>query len=203
MQRLIICAEAFACTGWRVGYLIGPPSIIFPTLAATTRIVFCSNSPLQEAAAAGLEQAVERKFFETQTAEYAERREILCEAFDALGLTYYVPDGTYFVLLVSRPCAGINCAILTCLAGYLRCSVARRLPVPQQLGWPRTRLPSGVVHRRDRWRLHDPRQRGKPISTDMSAALYVDHTTHSSTVQSTPSLGSASSDSHSAKMPIL
>ncbi|TFL05677.1 PLP-dependent transferase [Pterulicium gracile] len=91
--------KAFACTGWRVGYLIGPPSIIFPTLAATTRIVFCSNSPLQEAAAAGLEQAVERKFFETQTAEYAERREILCEAFDALGLTYYVPDGTYFVLL--------------------------------------------------------------------------------------------------------
>ena len=58
--------EAFAATGWRVGYLIGPSHIINPTLAATTRIVFCSNSPLQEAAAAGLEQAEERRFFETQ-----------------------------------------------------------------------------------------------------------------------------------------
>jgi kynurenine aminotransferase len=91
--------KAFACTGWRVGWLIGPPSIIFPTLAATTRIVFCSNSPLQEAAAAGLEQAEERKFFQTQVAEYDERRKILCDAFDKLGLTYYVPDGTYFILL--------------------------------------------------------------------------------------------------------
>jgi kynurenine aminotransferase len=94
------CSEAFAATGWRVGWLIGPKSIIQPTLAATTRIVFCSNSPLQEAAAAGLEEAEERQFFQNQLREYAERRAILCEAFDRLGLRYSLPEGTYFVLLV-------------------------------------------------------------------------------------------------------
>jgi len=95
-----ITVEAFAATGWRVGWLVGPKSIIEPTLAATTRIVFCTNSPLQEATAAGLEQANQRQFFEDQVKEYAERRSILCEAFDRLGLKYSLPEGTYFVLLV-------------------------------------------------------------------------------------------------------
>ena len=96
----ISSAEAFAATGWRIGWLIGPESIIKPTLAATTRIVFCSNSPLQEAAAYGLEQARSRKFFETQVAEYTERRSVLLAAFDRLGLKYSLPEGTYFVLVV-------------------------------------------------------------------------------------------------------
>ena len=96
------CAtEMFAATGWRVGWLIGPASIITPTLAATTRIVFCSNSPLQEASAVGIEQAKKRGFLQKQCAEYAERRNILTDAFDKLGMNYTIPQGSYFVLLVS------------------------------------------------------------------------------------------------------
>ncbi|KJA30054.1 hypothetical protein HYPSUDRAFT_32114 [Hypholoma sublateritium FD-334 SS-4] len=91
--------KSFAATGWRIGWLIAPKSIIQPTLAASTRIVFCTNSPLQEAAASGLEQAKERNFFETQNEEYAERRAILCDAFDKLGLKYTLPEGSYFILL--------------------------------------------------------------------------------------------------------
>ncbi|KAF6762355.1 pyridoxal phosphate-dependent transferase [Ephemerocybe angulata] len=83
---------AFAATGWRIGWLIGPASIIQPTLAASTRIVFCSNSPLQEA-------ACHWKFFENQLSEYAERRKVLCDAFDEIGLKYTLPEGSYFVLL--------------------------------------------------------------------------------------------------------
>ena len=91
----------FAATGWRVGWLIGPASIITPTLAATTRIVFFSNSPLQEASAVGIEQAKKRGFLQKQCAEYAERRNILTDAFDKLGMNYTIPQGSYFVLLVS------------------------------------------------------------------------------------------------------
>jgi kynurenine aminotransferase len=72
-------------------------------LAATTRIVFCTNSPLQEAVAAGLEQAKTRKFFETQLDQYVERRSALISAFDTLGLKYSLPEGGYFALLVSPP----------------------------------------------------------------------------------------------------
>ncbi|CAE6498691.1 unnamed protein product [Rhizoctonia solani] len=91
--------KSFAATGWRIGWLIGPPALIGPTLAATTRIVFCTNSPLQEAAAAGLEQANKRNFFETQRKEYKSRRDVLLSAFDRLGLRYTVPEGSYFVLV--------------------------------------------------------------------------------------------------------
>ncbi|KAJ8595285.1 PLP-dependent transferase [Rhizopogon salebrosus TDB-379] len=100
---VLSAGKAFAATGWRVGWLIGPQSIIGPTLAACTRIVFCSNSPLQEAAAAGLEQAAQRNFFENQVKEYEERRDVLISAFDKLGLKYSLPEGSYFVLLdISR-----------------------------------------------------------------------------------------------------
>jgi len=91
--------KAFAATGWRVGWLIGPSWIVAPTLAATTRIVFCSNSPLQEAVAGGLEQAPGRNFFEVQRGEYQERRDVLLAAFDRLGMKYTLPQGSYFVLL--------------------------------------------------------------------------------------------------------
>jgi len=80
--------------------LIGPASIISPTLAASTRIVFCANSPLQEAAASGLEEASERRFFETQLKEYQERRDLFVGFLDRLGVTYTLPEGTYFVLMV-------------------------------------------------------------------------------------------------------
>lgn len=92
--------EAFSATGWRVGWLIGPKSIIQPTFTATSRIVHSSISPLQEAVASGLEQAERRQFFEIQLQEYAERRAILCEAFDRLGLKYSLPEGSYYVLVV-------------------------------------------------------------------------------------------------------
>ncbi|THH02431.1 hypothetical protein EW026_g464 [Hermanssonia centrifuga] len=91
--------KMFAATGWRIGWLIGPAWIIHPTLAATTRIVFCSNSPMQEAVAAGLEEASKRQFIEIQCSEYAERRKIISEGFDKLGMRYTLPEGTYFLLL--------------------------------------------------------------------------------------------------------
>ncbi|CAG8650541.1 4772_t:CDS:2 [Acaulospora colombiana] len=91
--------KSFACTGWRVGWLIGPQSLIGPTLAAQTRIVFCTNSPLQEAAACGLEQAEQRGYFKKQIEEYTERRDVLVKYFDELGLNYSLPYGSYFILV--------------------------------------------------------------------------------------------------------
>jgi len=123
--------EAFAATGWRVGWLIAPKYVIQPTLAASTRIVFCTNSPLQEAAASGLEQAKDRKFFEIQCAEYRERRKILCDAFDDLGLKYTLPEGSYFVLLVSVFCTK-SLQLSHQQKGYIASAFPRRLPVPRE-----------------------------------------------------------------------
>jgi len=83
-----------------VGWLIGPQALLAPTLAANTRIVFCSNTPMQEAAATGLEKAADNKFFRKQLAEYEERRDVFCSYLEKLDLPYTLPQGTYFVLLV-------------------------------------------------------------------------------------------------------
>jgi kynurenine aminotransferase len=130
-------SEAFAATGWRVGWVIGPESIIKPTLAASTRIVFCSNAPLQEAAAAGLEQAEKHNFFSTQLNQYAERRKILTDAFDKLGMKYTLPEGSYFVLLVCTH--RFTCRIETnFVQGYFQRQFSRRLPIPAEHSWQGT-----------------------------------------------------------------
>lgn len=58
-----------------------------------------TNSPLQEAAAAGFEQAAEHDFFAKQVEAYKERRSVLLASLDAVGLPYTIPDGAYFVLV--------------------------------------------------------------------------------------------------------
>jgi len=91
--------KSFAATGWRVGWLIGPEELTSATLAASTRIIFCTNSPLQEAVAVGLELAPKYEFFEDQRRAYTERRDVLTGYFDQLGLGYTMPEGSYFVLV--------------------------------------------------------------------------------------------------------
>lgn len=63
---------------------MGPEHLIGPTTAATARIVFSVNSPLQEAAATALE--TKGNFFEEQRQEYIERKKVLCDALDELGV---------------------------------------------------------------------------------------------------------------------
>ena len=112
--------------------MIGPERLITPTLAASTRIVFCSNSPLQEAVAAGLEGAEEHNFFSTQNKEYVERRDVLCKAFDELGMKYTMPQGSYFVLLVRRrsvfPRVSVSLNAFLRIYPSLRCRMITRSP---------------------------------------------------------------------------
>lgn len=90
--------KSFACTGWRVGWLIGPNHLIAPSCAVHTRITFAVNSSAQEGAAIGLESAAEHNFFPTQCHQYAARRQLLSKALDDIGLRYTVPHGGYFIM---------------------------------------------------------------------------------------------------------
>lgn len=78
--------KAFSCTGWRIGWLIGPSDLIRSCLAASTRVTFSTNSPLQEAAAEGLEKAGEKRFFENQREWYEKLKDTLLKQLDKLGL---------------------------------------------------------------------------------------------------------------------
>ena len=86
-----------------VGWLIGDRALVSATLAAHSRIVFCTNAPMQEAVAIGFEKAEEHNFFPEQLAAYSERRDILTSYFDILGLSYTKPEGSYFLLVDMSP----------------------------------------------------------------------------------------------------
>ena len=85
------------------GWLIGPPALCAAALAAHSRIVFCTNTPLQEAVAYALEEQGAHNFFPDQLAAYTERRDILCGIFDKLGLSYTKPQGAYYLMVDFSP----------------------------------------------------------------------------------------------------
>lgn len=91
--------KSFAATGWRVGWLIGPEHLVKYAFAAQTRVVFCVNSPCQEAIAAGLEASLTQPLFKDQTANYLQKRARLSKVFDELGLPYTSPQGAYYILV--------------------------------------------------------------------------------------------------------
>jgi kynurenine aminotransferase len=88
----------FYATGWRVGWLIGPPDLIKYVAAAHTRICYSSVSPLQEACAIGFEKANSLGFWDESKAEMKAKMDLFNAIWDELGLPYSDPEGGYFVL---------------------------------------------------------------------------------------------------------
>ncbi|CAG8503493.1 10063_t:CDS:10 [Dentiscutata erythropus] len=68
-------------------------------LAAHTRIVFCVNSPFQDAIATSLEKAEQLKYYETNRKQYEKRREKLMKALSNVELPYTIPQGSFFILV--------------------------------------------------------------------------------------------------------
>lgn len=89
----------FYCTGWRVGWLIGPDHLIKYVSAAHTRICYSSVSPLQEATAIGFEEADKHGFWDETKKEMKAKMDLFNQIWEELGLPYSDPEGGYFVLV--------------------------------------------------------------------------------------------------------
>jgi N-succinyldiaminopimelate aminotransferase len=86
--------KTFSCTGWKVGWACGPPSLVAGVRAAKQYLTFAGGTPLQHAAAVGL--GLDDAWFVQLAAGLQERRDRLCAGLAAAGLRVLVPDGTYF-----------------------------------------------------------------------------------------------------------
>lgn len=90
-------SKTFSVTGWRVGYLSASSKWI-PAIGYFHDLGYiCSPSPFQYAAAAGL-RALPDSFYHELATEYQEKRDKICNALTAAGLTPAVPAGAYYVL---------------------------------------------------------------------------------------------------------
>jgi aminotransferase len=100
-------SKTFSITGWRVGYLAASSSWI-PSIAYFHDLVYvCSPSPFQYAAAAGLRELPD-SFYSDLSAEYQRKRDLLCGALSAAGLTPSIPTGAYYVLADAANIPGTN-----------------------------------------------------------------------------------------------
>jgi len=89
-------SKTFAVTGWRLGYLTAPPEIARRITVAHDLMYVCAPTPLQHAMVEALEMP--ESYYTALLDSYSRKREILCSALRAAGLTPYEPQGAYYVL---------------------------------------------------------------------------------------------------------
>jgi N-succinyldiaminopimelate aminotransferase len=93
--------KTFSCTGWRIGWAIGPAPLQEALCRLRQFTVFASATPLQVAVAAGL--GAPDAYFRGLAADYQARRDFLLEALAAGGLKPTRPAGSFFILADVSP----------------------------------------------------------------------------------------------------
>lgn len=99
-ERTLVCnsfSKTYSITGWRLGYVQGPAHIIEAVRKVHDFLTVGAASPLQEALIAGL--TLPDSYYQELQETYTKKRELFCSGLDALGLSYYKPQGAYYVLV--------------------------------------------------------------------------------------------------------
>jgi len=87
-------SEAYAMTGWRIGYLCAPKPICDAALKIHQYVMLCAPVMGQIAAHAALRQAEENK--NEMVREYRLRRNLFVEGLNRIGLSCHLPQGAFY-----------------------------------------------------------------------------------------------------------
>lgn len=99
-ERTITCSslsKTYSITGWRLGHIIADKKIIDGCKMIHDFLTVGAAAPLQKAACAGL--AFDDEYYAQLTQTYSEKRRLFLEGLDQIGLSYYEPQGAYYVLV--------------------------------------------------------------------------------------------------------
>ena len=88
-------SKAFAMTGWRVGYACGPAEIIDAMMKIHQYSIMCASVMSQEAALEALKNG--EKEMENMRESYRERRNLIVDGFNRMGLPCLMPKGAFYV----------------------------------------------------------------------------------------------------------
>ena len=99
-ERTISCSslsKTYSITGWRLGYLIAPPTIIDGARKVHDFLTVGAPAPLQEAAVTAL--GFPDEYYEELRETYTEKRDYFTKGLDEEGLIYTHPQGAYYVMM--------------------------------------------------------------------------------------------------------
>lgn len=105
-KTLIIhgASKAYALTGWRVGYGAGPVELIKAMNRLQGQVTSGTNALAQYATAAALNEVEKTAEFIAMTKRaYIERRDVLVEGLNSLGLKTPKPSGAFYVMTDLTP----------------------------------------------------------------------------------------------------
>jgi N-succinyldiaminopimelate aminotransferase len=86
--------KTFSLTGWKIGWASGPANLVSAVEGAKNWLSYSSGAPLQPAVALALDR--HDAFHEALAKDLRERRDRLCTGLATVGMTVYLPQGTYF-----------------------------------------------------------------------------------------------------------
>lgn len=133
-------SKAFAMTGWRIGYACGPRDIIDAMMKIHQYAIMCASITAQEAAVEALRNG--EKEMKRMRDSYCERRNLIVNGFNRIGLPCLMPKGAFYAfpdirssgmssmefakkLLESERVAVVpGTAFGACGEGFIRCSYA-------------------------------------------------------------------------------
>ncbi len=88
--------KLFSATGWKIGWVYGPPALVEGVAAAHQFITFAVHHPSQEAVAYALN--LPGSYYDAFRNMYDTKRRLMLSALNSGGLKYFTPEGTYFVM---------------------------------------------------------------------------------------------------------
>ena len=94
-------AKTFSLTGWKVGWVSGPPELVRAVSAVKEYTSFAGGTPFQHAAAVALETGWPQ--VDALRERLEAKRNRLCAGLEAAGFGVHRPAGTYFTCADVRP----------------------------------------------------------------------------------------------------
>jgi len=95
-------SKRYSMTGWRVGFVAGPRSVIDSVVEVKRAASICTSPVAQQAALAALSGEAE-PYVEALVSEMAVRRSVFTALLDEAGIPYYLPDAGLTVLIALPP----------------------------------------------------------------------------------------------------
>ncbi|MEP6617862.1 MAG: aminotransferase class I/II-fold pyridoxal phosphate-dependent enzyme [bacterium] len=89
-------SKTFSCTGWRLGYTIGPEEQTNAIRKVHDFLTVGAPAPLQAAGAVGMH--FDADYYNHMAMDYRARRSLLCDSLTDAGFTFTQPEGAYYVL---------------------------------------------------------------------------------------------------------